>query len=169
MNTSKRVPIFLLVVLAAAAILKVHAAPEQLAEVEEVPIVRLVADPERHHGKRVRIIGFIRLEFEGNAVYSYEADYRHSMANNGLWLDVDLGPKEAKKVDRMYGIIEGTFDAKNQGHFGMWSGAITKVTRLERWSDPAHPGRIPRGDTRVNLPGAPPPPPVAVRPKATKK
>ena len=137
----KRILIYLFVGCAAAAILRANAAPEQTETAEDVPLVRLVANPERYDGKRVHTFGFVRLEFEGDSVYPYEADDRHRMAMNGLWLDVELEPREAKKVNRMYCLIEGTFDAKNQGHFGMWSGELTMVTRLYKWSDPDHPLR----------------------------
>ena len=36
--------------------------------VEDVSIVQLIAQPEKFEGKRVRFIGFLRIEFEGNAI-----------------------------------------------------------------------------------------------------
>ena len=165
----KRALIYLFVGCAATAILRGNAAPAQPGPAEDVPMVRLVANPERYDGKRVHTFGFVRLEFEGDAIYPYEADYRHSMAMNGLWFDIDLEPKEAKKVNRMYCLVEGTFDAKDQGHMGMWSGAITKVTRLRVWSDPAHSGSIEGREAEISIPGAPPlPPPIAVKPRKRK-
>jgi hypothetical protein len=32
-------------------------------------IVRLLANPDRYHGKKVRIEGNLRVEFEGTAIY----------------------------------------------------------------------------------------------------
>jgi len=41
--------------------------------------VPLIANPKDYHGKIVRVIGFVRLEFEGNAIYLHQGDYKHSL------------------------------------------------------------------------------------------
>jgi hypothetical protein len=46
-------------------------------------------------GKLVRVIGFLRLEFEGNVLYLHREDYIHSILGNGVW--VDVGPLVAKQ------------------------------------------------------------------------
>jgi hypothetical protein len=40
--------------------------------VEEVSLIQLIATPERYHGKFVEVIGYMNLEFEGNAIYLHK-------------------------------------------------------------------------------------------------
>lgn len=98
----------------------------------EVSIVRLIANPQAHHGKAVRVVGFARITFEGNAVYLHQDDYRHFITKNALWLAVPK--KEQRKYmeyDQKYVLIEGTFDADDTGHLGSYSGAIKNIDRVQ--------------------------------------
>jgi len=103
-------------------------------------LVELIARPETYDGKRVRVIGFVNFEFEGNAIYLSADDWKHGVGRNSLWIDPpqgfesDSGPT-ARQPNRRYVIVEGTFNAKNRGHMGMHSGAIENVTRLDPWGD----------------------------------
>jgi hypothetical protein len=101
-----------------------------------VSMVELLARPEMFHGKRVRVIGYVRLEFEGNAIYLSKESYEAAIAKNALWLDPPIGSALAKKGAKWgprYAIVEGRFDATMTGHMGSFSGAITDTTRLEPW------------------------------------
>ena len=114
--------------------------PEQMRPPEQMPLVRLVVSPEKYHGKRVRVIGFVRLEFEGNAVYVHKEDYQHALIGNGLWINgPNLESQGQKNRNMKYCIIEGTFDANNKGHMGLWSGSLKSISRFDVWSDPAKP------------------------------
>ncbi len=53
-------------------------------QLRDVSIVRLLSTPRQVHGARVRIIGFVRLRFEGNAIYLHEDDGKHAIHKNGL-------------------------------------------------------------------------------------
>ena len=64
------------------------AQPSVAAEPLDVSLVQLIANPKDYHGKIVRAIGFVRLEFEGNAIYLHQEDYKHGITKNGLWIDV---------------------------------------------------------------------------------
>jgi hypothetical protein len=104
------------------------------AEPLDVSLVRLIANPEDYDGKIVRVIGFVRLEFEGDAIYLHQDDCRHGIPKNGLWIDVtDEVRKKRKDYDQKYVLLEGTFSAKDRGHFGLWSGSIQKITRCQIW------------------------------------
>jgi hypothetical protein len=100
-----------------------------------VSIAELLAHPGLFHGKRVRLIGFLHLEFEGTAVYMSREDERHGLTRNGLW--VDFRNKEvwnqADVVNDRYVLLEGTFDAENPGHMGLWSGALKDIYRVVGW------------------------------------
>ena len=100
----------------------------------DVSIVQLIANPQAYDGIHVRVIGFLRIEFEGNGLYLHEDDFKHGIAKNGLWVDVsdDMIGRRAQ-LDKKYVLIEGTFDAKMTGHMGLWSGSIQKITRCQAW------------------------------------
>jgi hypothetical protein len=62
---------------------------------EHVSIVQLIAVPDRYEGRVVGVQGFVRLEFEGTAVYMSEDDYRYRNSKNAIWLRfTDTYPKD---------------------------------------------------------------------------
>jgi hypothetical protein len=100
----------------------------------DTSIIRLIVSPEKYQGQVVRLIGFLRLEFEGDAIYLHQDDYIHNITKNGLWVDRnDLVNNASKLINDRYVLIEGTFDAHLTGHFGMWSGGIVDVRRITPW------------------------------------
>lgn len=94
-----------------------------------VSVYELIANPVEYHGKRVRVFGFAHFEFEGNGLYAHREDYEHQLNRNGLWLEQPLGTPDS--VQDKYVLVEGTFNARMRGHFGMWSGSLLDVTRLD--------------------------------------
>jgi len=108
--------------------------PVHAEEPESISIVRLLGAPEQYDGKKVQITGFMNLEFEGNAIYLSKADYDNGVYKNGLWLEVDSArAPQAKTLSGQYVLLEGTFRTRNHGHLGLWSGAVTDVTRVIAW------------------------------------
>ena len=103
-----------------------------------VSMIQLIASPRDFDGKRIIVMGVPRIEFEGNALYLHREDFDHGLTKNALWLSAS-GDQEAewKALEGHYVLVEGTFSAKNTGHFGLFSGAIQNVTRLHAW--PRHP------------------------------
>ncbi|HET6327107.1 MAG TPA: hypothetical protein VFG04_20670 [Planctomycetaceae bacterium] len=102
---------------------------------QDVSLIRLIANPNDFDGKPVRVIAFLRLEFEGNALYVSRADYENHISKNGIWIDVpDLVRKEASEYSDRYVLVEGVFSAKDQGHMHLFSGALHKTSRLEVWN-----------------------------------
>ena len=99
-------------------------------------LVELIARPELYDGRRVRVIGFVNFEFEGDAIFLSSEDWKHSVVTNSLWVEAppgfqsDSGPAR-KQPNRRYVIIEGTFNARKRGHLGLGSGAIEHVTRID--------------------------------------
>src|SRR5215471_15964166 len=53
---------------------------------ELVSMVQLIASPEKFDGKVVQVIGFLRLEFEGDVLYLHADDYKNRINKNGLWV-----------------------------------------------------------------------------------
>nr|WP_293299660.1 hypothetical protein [Allomuricauda sp.] len=99
-------------------------------------LVNLIATPEKYHGKKVQIIGFLNIEFEGHGIYLHKDDYEHEIYSNGFWISID--PKTGKtiaddKLNKSYVLIEGTFNMEQRGHRGLWSGEIENITRIIKW------------------------------------
>jgi len=115
----------------------------------DVSMIELIARPERFDGRAVRVIGFVNLEFEGNAIYNSEEDWRRSISRNGLWITPPDSMARPRRMPPQYMLVEGTFNAAHTGHMGMWSGAIEQVTRFEPW-------RL-RGDRPIPEEAPPPP------------
>src|SRR4051812_19524184 len=99
---------------------------------EEVSIVQLLAIPAKYHGKLVRIIGFLCIEFEGDAVYLHREDYDHVLTQNAIWVDLPDG--HDAKLHQHYALLEGTFDARDHGHMAMFAGALHNITRMSDWT-----------------------------------
>ena len=104
------------------------------AEPQDVSMVQMIANPEKFDGHRVRIIGFVKLEFEGNAIYLHQEDFDHGMTRNGLWLNISEDIRtRSKEFDGHYCLIEGKFNAGAKGHLGMFSGSIEDINRFQIW------------------------------------
>ena len=95
-------------------------------------MVYLLAHPEQFEGKRVRIIGFLNLEFEGNAIYAHRDDFQHGIDRNGFWVGFQPTMEVPDDVNGSYVMIEGRFTAKSRGHLGMWSGTIDSISFVKR-------------------------------------
>ena len=102
---------------------------------QDVSLIQLVAQPEKFDGKRVRLIGFLRLEFEGNAIYLHREDFERSISRNGLWINVptDMTKHQQDEVNMHYVICVGVFRAERHGHMDLFSGEMSDVRRLEVW------------------------------------
>ena len=98
-----------------------------------VSMVELLANPERFHGRTVSVRGYVRLEFEGNAIYLSKESYEARSTRDALWLDppaqsAPAGPGATWGPG--YAHVRGRFDALDRGHMGMYSGAIVKTTHF---------------------------------------
>ncbi|MBB6109606.1 hypothetical protein SAMN05421821_10522 [Mucilaginibacter lappiensis] len=106
----------------------------------DVSLVNLIANPDKYNGKKIRVIGYLHLEFEGNGLYLHKDDYDHAISKNSIW--VSIGPKHPevsnlKQYSDHYVIMEGTYNSEMTGHMGMNSGSIENITRLDIW-EPAN-------------------------------
>jgi len=100
---------------------------------ENVSMIQLIATPEKFDGKFARVIGFLNLEFEGDALYLHREDLVQGL-DNCVWVHrTDVMERDQKKLNRHYVVIEGIFDAQDHGHMGMFGGAIKDITRIENW------------------------------------
>jgi len=106
--------------------------------VKSVSLMQLIVNPEKYHGKLVRVIGVSRIEFEGDGVWFTKEHYKHRIYKNSLWIEPDynaLGAtrQQLEQFNGKYVLMEGVFNKENHGHMGMYSGALEKVTRFQLW------------------------------------
>lgn len=99
-----------------------------------VSLVQLIADPNKFDRQLIRVIGFLRLEFEGNALYLHREDYQSCLMLNGIWVDVNPDMDVQRGIlDMNYVLLEGIFSARDRGHQAMWSGTIGQIQRAQLW------------------------------------
>ena len=97
--------------------------------------IKVIANPTMFDGKRLQVLGFMHLEFEGNAIYISREDHEYGLYKNGLWLEIPRSdPLHCNEVNDSYVIIDGVFSATNRGHGGFFSGAIENITLCKRWA-----------------------------------
>lgn len=100
----------------------------------DVSLVQLIARPEQFDGRVVRMVGFCRIEFEGDAIYLHQDDYTHRIYRNGLWLQLtDAIKKDRASFDQRYVLVEGVFSASDKGHRESWSGSVHNIQRFDGW------------------------------------
>ena len=102
-----------------------------------VSLVSLIATPEKYHEKKVRIVGYVNIEFEGNGIYLHKDDYKHGIYSNGFWISIDKNIRQKiadEKMNKSYVLLEGIFNMNQRGHMGLWSGEIEQITRIIKWN-----------------------------------
>lgn len=130
--------------------------PARAEEPTNVTMIQLIANPDGFNGKLIRVIGFLRIEFEGNVLYLHREDYENGILGDGIWVDVTPEMmKQDKSLNTKYVLLEGVFSSSDHGHMGVWRGTITKIRRAEFWSD----------ESMVTRRGQPLPPPPKAQPK----
>jgi hypothetical protein len=98
----------------------------------QIPLAEVIARPRHFDGRRIAVTGFVRLQFEGDAVYVTEEDFKRGRIQNRVWLDV---PENilARKEDFNWkvALIVGVYNAKHKGHMSAFSGSIEQIERFE--------------------------------------
>jgi hypothetical protein len=131
---------------------------------ESVSLMQLIVNPEKYHGKLVRVIGVSSIEFEGDGIWFTKEHYELNVYMNSLWIEPNydaLGAtrQQLEQFNGKYVLIEGVFNKDNHGHLGMYGGAIEKVTRFQLWEQeeqtsrptdaPSPPATTPSPDSTV--------------------
>jgi hypothetical protein len=127
------VTIYLFLVLVCAGL----SAAAETKEVYDVSIIRLIAAPKKYDHKAVRVVGFLNIGFEGDAIYFHEEDFRRVLVSNGLGIRAE--PEIRRRLEKLSGqyvIIEGVVDASLSdavavAPFRLW---ITRITRADAWT-----------------------------------
>lgn len=106
-----------------------------LIAARQTTLQELINHADKFDGKRVSVIGFYHGEFEGNELRAAEkSNYKEN-----IWCDTisTFAPKGVAFAQDSWARIEGTFLRGPAGHFGMWPGEITRVTRFDVQTPPA--------------------------------
>ena len=111
--------------------------PYQLLDIQEnVSLVKLIANPEKYNGKRIQVIGYLHLEFEGNAIYLHEEDFKRRISANSFWVEFSsklTKKRDLNKFNDKYVIIIGTFNVNEKGQMRMFGGTLDDIVRLDLW------------------------------------
>ncbi len=98
---------------------------------ESASFLELLGSPAGWDGKRVRVIGFAHVQFEGQGLYFHREDFENLLTKNALWVDVDIRRPEFAALNDRYVIVEGTFNATKRGHMALYAGALTGISRYD--------------------------------------
>src|SRR3989442_648937 len=99
-------------------------------------LLELITRPEVYDGRRVRVVGFVNFEFEGNALYLSRTDWENGLTRSAVWVDPptgfesNWGPARGQP-NRRYVIVVATFRAGRRGRLGLFSPAMDEITRLD--------------------------------------
>jgi len=124
--------------LAGAALLATTAVAQTRERRLSLSLINLIATPERYHGKLVHVTGYIFTGMEHMSICPYQVEISNK---DCIWLNIDSGPyasdvdkaRYAKKMavlEKFQGKPAGIFarfNKNNRGHFGLWSGELTKI------------------------------------------
>jgi hypothetical protein len=98
-----------------------------------VSLIQLIANPEKYDGERFGIIGFLRLEFEGNRLYLHEEDYKNAITENSVAIDVTRKQRQDFEDRNMhYVLLFGTFKTGQRGS-SQANGAMTDIKSIASW------------------------------------
>ena len=96
-----------------------------------ISLVQLLANPEKYDGRHVRVSGYIHFEKEASAIFLHEDDVEHHLIRNGVWVSLAEGESLPECQDA-YVEVEGVYRARNTGKAGLFSGALTRVTKCQK-------------------------------------
>jgi hypothetical protein len=100
-----------------------------------VSFIELVTRPEIYAGRRVRVSGWLHLEFEGDALYLHREDYERSLIPNSFRISApDSLRLRASEFSDQYCIVGGTFVAytAEEGTMRFESGGLKDLTLVLR-------------------------------------
>jgi hypothetical protein len=110
-----------------------HGGEARQDDYKTVPLVRLLATPERYEGRKVRVEGFLSFEFEDTGLFPDKETWSASLRANSLMVDVPAwaSPTFMKSVTRRYAGVSGTFFAGKGPEYGYGGGSLMNVQQIE--------------------------------------
>jgi hypothetical protein len=103
--------------------------PPEASYPEEVSLIRLIANPHDYEGHYVRVLGYLHMEFEREAIFIRKEDCDQWLETNCVKIGVSRQEMEKRmqELSDRYVLLEGTFYHKK----GDWNGTIWRITRVE--------------------------------------
>jgi len=104
-----------------------------------VSIIKLIANPEKYHGKKVAVTGLLHYRFEDSSLYISSESEKWNISENALWVNyadkVEVNPLKntpttLKDLDAKFVSVVGFFDMNNHGHMGSYAGGLKNVSRI---------------------------------------
>jgi len=105
-----------------------------------VSIVKLLANPDFYHGKKVHIRGYLHYKFENSAIYFTKEHADRLMGYDAIWVRYKPGLSDSLKInlktfDEKYVSIMGIFNKDEFGHMGSYAGVIENVSAIRELVD----------------------------------
>ncbi len=96
----------------------------------------LIACPEKYDGKKIRVVGILKLDTNNSALFVNMEDYRFNITKNALWCNINpslLKTKitDVRKLNGKYVVIEGVYNGLNSGHTDLYSGAVENISLIK--------------------------------------
>jgi hypothetical protein len=103
--------------------------PKEARFPEEVSLIRLIANPDNFDGRYVRVLGYLHMEFERNAIFIRKEDCDQWLETNSIRIGIAKSEvtKQMRKLSDRYVLLEGRFYNER----GASKGTIWRVTRVE--------------------------------------
>ena len=107
--------------------------PEAKRGYESVALAALIATPTPFDGKRVRVEGFVTLEFEGSGLYPVREAYYGGVTQSALRIERPkwLTSNFERSMTKHYASVWGTFKANEPGSGSIYSGTIRDIISID--------------------------------------
>ena len=92
--------------------------------------LRIVSVPWLYHGRKITVIGFLRIQFEGNVLYPSQEAAKYPLTED-IWVDVTDEMKQRRdELNLNYVRITGTFNAMSYADTGLHAGTLEKIEKI---------------------------------------
>lgn len=112
-----------------------------LSEYRTTSFVQLLANPERFHGRKVTIVGYLHWRFEDASLYLSKLDADYLNSANAVWIRFadSVRRRTSRPVrklelqhslayfDSKYVSLTGIFNKDERGHLGGFAGTLDSV------------------------------------------
>jgi len=100
--------------------------------VPRVSLVQLIARPTDFDGQRVRVIGYVTIGFEDQALFLGPADFENGIFESSV--ELELGKREMPLTSNEYAMVEGIFHVKSPTTpVRLGVGMIDSITQIQPW------------------------------------
>lgn len=90
-----------------------------------VSLINLIATPERYEGSRVQVVGYLRLDFEGTALFLTRDDFLAQNYRSAVWVSAPVTTRQKwRGLGDKYVLVEGTFSTASRGHDNCCAGVL---------------------------------------------